>query len=300
MSQDVTVTANFIAQNPPTIITDDATSITQTSATFNGEITDTGGQNVTTVHFLYIPYAVLQYDSQNNINPGPDIKSTQNITGSFGVGQFSAAVSGLDCGVQYLVAAQGTNSAGDGGGDATALFTTLPCGNQNNTSSGSAGVTTGGGRTYICMDPKATNYDTYYSAGNTHCNYSLNTSVQTASKPVDVPAASSILGTGTCPANLVITENLKQGAHDGIYNLYTQEKVTQVSILQAHINRILAASYKQAAGPTDGVFGKLTKQGVQRLQTALNTILKPAPLLKVDGVVGSFTRAAINDSCGNK
>ena len=71
-----------------------------------------------------------------------------------------------------------------------------------------------------------------------------------------------------------------------------------MNLLQAHINRILAAQYNQAAGPTDGIFGKLTKRGVERLQVALNSILKPIPKLKIDGVVGPFTRDAINNSCG--
>ena len=160
----------------------------------------------------------------------------------------------------------------------TANFAPSPVSPAGN---GTSGTMTGGSRAlHYCNDTQALNYGSY-----SDCSYKSS-------------GASSILGTGTCPANLVITENLKQGAHDGIYNLYTQEKVTQVSILQAHINRILAASYKQAAGPTDGVFGKLTKQGVQRLQMALNTILKPSSPLKLDGIVGAYTRAAINDSCG--
>jgi len=68
--------------------------------------------------------------------------------------------------------------------------------------------------------------------------------------------------------------------------------------LQGHVNRILGSEYKEAAGPIDGIFGPLTKQGVERLQEALNTILKPNSPLVIDGIVGPFTRAAINDSCG--
>jgi len=60
----------------------------------------------------------------------------------------------------------------------------------------------------------------------------------------------------------------------------------------------LADQYNQAAGPVDGIYGSQTKQGVQRLQAALNEILKPTPLLDIDGIVGSFTKDAINNSCG--
>ena len=107
-----------------------------------------------------------------------------------------------------------------------------------------------------------------------------------------------ILGSGKCSPELIITDNLKQGARDGKYHIYNNGTVKQVNILQSHINRILASSYKEASGPVDGVFGKLTKQGVMRLQEALNTTLKPTPLLKIDGIVGPFTKEAINNSCG--
>ncbi len=114
------------------------------------------------------------------------------------------------------------------------------------------------------------------------------------------PTPSQILGSGVCSADLTITQKLKSGARDGQYLAYNNGVVTQVAVLQKQINRILAASYNQAAGPVDGKFGPLTKLGVQRLQAALMTILHadlgPAG---TDGVVGAYTRAAINNSCGN-
>ena len=116
--------------------------------------------------------------------------------------------------------------------------------------------------------------------------------------PSSVNPPVSVLGSGMCPANLLLSQNLKQGAKDGFYNSYTHAKVNQVSILQKQLNRVLAVSYKQAAGPVDGKFGAMTKLGVQRLQMALNTMIKPSPLLKIDGVVGQATRTALNNSCG--
>jgi parallel beta-helix repeat protein len=109
----------------------------------------------------------------------------------------------------------------------------------------------------------------------------------------------NILDSGTCPAELMVTDNMKQGDRDGQYSAYNNGNVTQVALLQQHINRILAAQYNQAAGPIDGIFGPLTKQGVERLQTALNEVLQPNPLLIIDGVVGPFTKSAINGSCGD-
>jgi hypothetical protein len=111
--------------------------------------------------------------------------------------------------------------------------------------------------------------------------------------------AEDILGSGLCPANLIVTDNMKQGDRDGRYSSYNQGTVTQVALLQFHINRILAAQYDQAAGPVDGIYGPLTKQGVERLQAVLNDILVPTPLLVIDGIVGPFTKDAINNSCGD-
>jgi len=108
----------------------------------------------------------------------------------------------------------------------------------------------------------------------------------------------NILNSGQCSADQIISDNMKQGDADGTYSTYNNGNVTEVHLLQAHINRILAQEYNQAAGPVDGFFGPLTKRGVERLQAALNDILKPAPLLVIDGIVGPFTRSAVNGSCG--
>ena len=107
-----------------------------------------------------------------------------------------------------------------------------------------------------------------------------------------------MFGSGVCPAILTITDNLKNGARNGQYNSYNHGVVSQVDVLQKQLNRVLAASYNQAAGPVDGKFGPLTKLGVERLQMALNNILKPNPLLTIDGVIGPFTRMTLNNSCG--
>ncbi len=103
-----------------------------------------------------------------------------------------------------------------------------------------------------------------------------------------------------CPANLLISDSMKVGDRDGRIGAYSRKMVTQVALLQSHINRILASQYNMAAGPVDGIFGPLTKQGVMRLQTALNAVLKPVPPLVIDGIVGPFTKNAINHSCTNK
>ncbi len=111
----------------------------------------------------------------------------------------------------------------------------------------------------------------------------------------DDSASVSDLGTGLCPVDMQVNQTLRSGSRDpknanGVMN-------QQVKLLQMHINRILKERYDEAAGPVDGIFGPKTKLGVQRLQVALNEVLKPNPALVIDGIVGPFTRSAINNSC---
>lgn len=90
-----------------------------------------------------------------------------------------------------------------------------------------------------------------------------------------------------CPANQVLTQNLRAGARDGRYHAYTKGMVKEVKILQAHLNRL-----GFNAGPVDGILGRLSDGAIKRMQTYLGT--------KADGYVGSLTRALINKSCGAK
>ena len=90
---------------------------------------------------------------------------------------------------------------------------------------------------------------------------------------------------------------MKNGDTNGQYSSYNKARVTEVSILQAHINRILADEYTQAAGPVDKWFRSQTKHGVERLQTKLNQLLPKMTNLVIDGIVGPYTKAAINQSC---
>ena len=170
-----------------------------------------------------------------------------------------------------------------------------------------SGSTSGGGTTYGCKDPIALNYNAFSISEPSLCQYAK---IIITSTPTNAVVSSSfnsitptttpkqILGSGKCSTAFTITENLKLGDRDHKYSKYNKGKVTQVAILQAHINRILAVYYKKAAGPVDGFFGSSTKKGVERLQKVLNTVLQPKHLLKIDGIVGPYTKAAINDSCG--
>ena len=102
----------------------------------------------------------------------------------------------------------------------------------------------------------------------------------------------------TCPITQTLTQNLQQGAVDGEFNTFTGATATEVALLQQYINEILADSYESPAGPRDGIFGRLTKRGVERMQQALlERYGQDLGVYGIDGIVGPFTRAAINGWC---
>jgi peptidoglycan hydrolase-like protein with peptidoglycan-binding domain len=90
-----------------------------------------------------------------------------------------------------------------------------------------------------------------------------------------------------CPADQILTQNLRSGSRNGRFNAYTGAVVTQANILQAHLNRLGFNS-----GPVDGILGRLSDGAIRRMQTFLGT--------RADGFVGPVTRGLINKSCGSK
>jgi hypothetical protein len=91
----------------------------------------------------------------------------------------------------------------------------------------------------------------------------------------------------TCPADQILTQNLRSGSRNGRFNTYTGGIVTQANILQAHLNRLGFNS-----GPVDGILGRLSDGAIRRMQTFLGT--------RADGFVGPITRGLINNSCGSE
>ena len=94
---------------PPSVTTSAASSVSATSATGNGSITDVEDENPETVGFVY--GATTAYGAT----------TTEN--GSFSVGSFSANISSLTCNTAYHFAAYATNSGGTGYGSDQTLTT---------------------------------------------------------------------------------------------------------------------------------------------------------------------------------
>ncbi len=87
-----------------------------------------------------------------------------------------------------------------------------------------------------------------------------------------------------CPVEYRLTQDLRTGAKNGIYEKYTGSVVTDAKILQYHLNRLGFNS-----GVEDGILGPISDGAIKRMQIYLGT--------KADGYVGPITRALINSSC---
>ena len=129
---------------------------------------------------------------------------------------------------------------------------------------------------------------------------SINVIAENSTGDTQIPQASESnpFGGEQCSAELIIHDFMKKGNRNGNYASYNKGTVTEIDILQGHMNRLLLDEYgNQASGPIDGIFGPLTHTGVERLQTRLNQLLPDMTPLVIDGIVGPFTREAINNSC---
>lgn len=103
------------ALSVPTLTTEAADDLTPTTATLNGTITDTGGEDCTAQGFVY--------DTSTHADPGdtaPGSTAYADFTttsGTFGAAAFDDAVTGLTAATTYYVRSWAQNSAGYAYGD---------------------------------------------------------------------------------------------------------------------------------------------------------------------------------------
>ena len=114
------VAVNRLQVVAPTLTTQSATNIAQTSCTGNGNITATGGANATRRGFCY----------KTGTSGDPTVSdSVAYDDGDFGTGAFTKSITGLTEGTSYRVRAYAVNSAGTGYGatvDVTTLSSFIP------------------------------------------------------------------------------------------------------------------------------------------------------------------------------
>lgn len=95
--------AGGVATTPPTVTTQAATNVGQTTVTFNGTITVTGGGNSTIRGFEYSTTTTTD--------------RVYSESGSFGAAAFTGAITDLTAGTLYYYRAYATNDIGTGYGD---------------------------------------------------------------------------------------------------------------------------------------------------------------------------------------
>ena len=126
-----------------------------------------------------------------------------------------------------------------------------------------------GGRAYVCMDPKATNYDTYPADGNISCHYATVAPVTTP-PTTPLPLLTTLPSTPpsviSAPSSTIRTLKLGMTGDD-------------VKALQVYLN---AHNFSVTVpGKETKYFGSKTKKAVQLFQKAHD--------LKTDGSVGPKT-----------
>lgn len=101
----------------PTVTTQACTDVEETTATGNGNITATGGQNCSRRGFCYM---------EGTEGDPTTSDSTAYDDGSFGTGAYTKGLTGLSPGTNYRVRAYAINSAGTGYGATVQLLTLTP------------------------------------------------------------------------------------------------------------------------------------------------------------------------------
>jgi len=95
---------------PPTVTTDAASLVEETTATLDGDITDTGGENCV--------YRGFVWGDESHSNPGNTAPASSGYdsywseSGSYGTGTFNHGISSLSEGTKYYCRACARNSAG--------------------------------------------------------------------------------------------------------------------------------------------------------------------------------------------
>jgi len=106
--------APLVAGDLPTVTTQSVTLVEETTATGNGNITDTGGENANRRGFAY------------KVGTSGDPTTADSVAyddGSFGTGNFAKAITGLTAGESYRVRAYAVNTGGTGYGDTVQMYT---------------------------------------------------------------------------------------------------------------------------------------------------------------------------------
>lgn len=213
----------------PTVSIQAASSITQTSATFNGSIDATGGASIVSRGFNYGPTSSYGTNSV--------------ASGSFTTGAYAASVSGLSCGTTYHVQAVATNSVGTGQSSDT-TFTTSAC------TPGMQALTVtklGSGGGTLVSSPAGISCGSTCSAS--FANNTVITLSQTAnSNSTFVGWGDACSGTGSCTITLSSAQSVS-----ATFNLTPDTSRPSISITAPANNSTVSGAVTLSASASDNV-----------------------------------------------
>jgi uncharacterized protein (TIGR02145 family) len=104
-------TISFKTLAPPTVTTATISGLTQTSAIFGGNVTDSGGVKITARGVCW------------SISPNPTIALSTRTSDAIGSGTFSSSLTGLTINTTYYLRAYATNSIGTSYGNEISFYT---------------------------------------------------------------------------------------------------------------------------------------------------------------------------------
>jgi hypothetical protein len=176
--------AQAAAVSAPTVTSSAATSVTATTSTLNGNVTATGGENVSPRGFAW--------GTNSNLSGGDTATTSETVGGPFGTGAFSTTTLVFVGNTTYYFRAYATNSGGTGYSTPILNFLTLPnvpgTPTYDSTTATTTGVSwtapTGGSSTYTlneCSGGSCTLFSgisgtattTYSLTGNTTYDYAV-------------------------------------------------------------------------------------------------------------------------------
>ncbi len=197
----------------------------------------------------------VEYGTTNNFG--------SNATGTSGSTAHSVSLSNLVCDTVYDYQVTSVDVDSNSNSSSHGTLTTLPCAVAQPSVVTSASISSG--QAYACMDPKATNYDTYPSPDNTACEYAATSStlsVATTPEPSSVPVAASFI------------KNLKKGSvgldvqrlqeYLGSHGFVVMPKGKETTTFGPKTKAELALFQKSAGLAPDGSFGPKTRAYVNR------------------------------------
>lgn len=262
---------------PPSVTTNTTTSIGETTASFNGNVTNTGGQNVT---------RGFQYSTSSSFSGA----TTRTLSGTQGTGSFSYDQTGLAGSTRYYVRAWASNDGGTTYGSSTSFYTdhtvTYTAGSNGSLSGTTTQVVDHGGSTSsVSSIPDAGYHFVQWS------DYS------TSNPRSDANVTSSFTRTASFAVNSFRFAVQPTNRVAGVGNTFTVEAIDNLGNRVTNSDRAISVAVKKADGTTVQTLSGTLSSGVVTIAEPIITLTGNYYLTVSDaggGTNGTFS--ALNSS----